>query len=395
METNTRLDLRLFAIGLMTFAMPAPPSAQSADALPRRAALGVALAVDDAGAVVFGTVPAGSAAAAAGALPGDVIAALDGVPITTTAQVQALVGAHRGGEALAIDVERNGEPKRLRATLQPFGVDRLANATFTYAHVALDDGTRLRTIVSTPTDTALPAPAVLLLQGGGCGSIDVPMAGSAGPNSLVHAIAAAGFVTMRVDKPGTGDSEGPPCAETGYLEELGGYRAALRALLANPAVDAEQIFLVGMSLGGFFAPIVARDAPIAGIAVYGTIAFEPTPYPGRSERFFREIADADILEAWRNTESRVLALHGSYDETTTAADHAKIAAIVNAAHAGLAEHRELDGLDHGGTRYATLEGSRGNVGGGESVGDVNDAVIAFLRATVQSAAREGPTRNAR
>ena len=40
---------------------------------------------------------------------------------------------------------------------------------------------------------------------------------------------------MRVDKPGAGDSEGPPCAEIGYREELAGYRAALRALLANPA----------------------------------------------------------------------------------------------------------------------------------------------------------------
>jgi dienelactone hydrolase len=222
---------------------------------------------------------------------------------------------------------------------------------------------------------------VLLLQGGGCGSIDVPQAGSTGPNALIHAIAAQGFVTMRVDKPGTGDSEGPPCPETGYREELAGYRAALQELVANPAVDPDRVFLLGLSLGGFFAPIIAQDVKLAGISVYGTIAFTPTPYPGRSERFFREIAEVDdILELWARVDTRVQALHGTYDATTTASDHAKIAAAVNAATPGLAEHRELEGLDHGATRQPSLAAGARNPGGGEQVTDLEDAVLEFLRA---------------
>ncbi|HVJ29643.1 MAG TPA: alpha/beta fold hydrolase, partial [Gammaproteobacteria bacterium] len=256
----------------------------------------------------------------------------------------------------------------------------LPNTTFSYGHVALDDGVRLRTIVSTPTRATGRAPAVLLLQGGGCSSIDVPQAGSTGPSALIHAIAAQGFVTMRVDKPGAGDSEGPPCAEIGYREELAGYRAALRALEANPAVDPDRVFLLGLSLGGFFAPIIAQDAEIAGISVYGTIAFTPTPYPGRSERFFREIAEVDdILERWAQVDARVQVLHGTYDATTTASDNAKIAAAVNSAHPGLAEHRELDGLDHGATRQPSLEAGARNPGRGEQVTDLQDAVLEFLR----------------
>ena len=378
---NTQRDIASGAVALALLAASTVGWSQASDELPRRAALGVALALNDAGAVIVTGVADGSAAGAASIAVGDVIAALDGTPITTTAQVQSMVGAHRGGDMLAIDVERGGARSRLLATLQPFPSERLPNTAFSYGHVTIADGTRLRTILSTPTNASARAPAVLFLQGGGCSSIDVPQAGSTGPNALIHAIAAQGFVTMRVDKPGAGDSEGPPCAEIGFREELAGYRAALRALEANPAVDADRVFLLGLSLGGFFAPIIAQDAKIEGISVYGTIAFTPTTYPGRSERFFREIAEIDdILELWEQVEARVLLLHGTYDATTTASDHAKIAAAVNSAHPGLAEHRELEGLDHGATRQPSLEAGARNPGGGEQVTDLQDAVLEFLRA---------------
>lgn len=224
-----------------------------------------------------------------------------------------------------------------------------------------------------------PAPVVFFLQGGGCSSIDVPFApANVWPLALINAIATRGFVTMRVDKPGAGESEGPPCAEGGFREELAGYRAALRALLANPAVDPHRIFLFGDSLGGFIAPLLAKETRVAGISAYGTIAFTPTAYPGRSEVFFREIADVDILAAWAAVDGRAQLLHGTYDEVTTASDHAKIAAIVNGTHPGLAEHRELEGVDHCGTRHATREASRNNCGGGKQTPELIDAVLEFI-----------------
>jgi len=224
-----------------------------------------------------------------------------------------------------------------------------------------------------------PAPAVLFLQGGGCSSIDVPgLSASTNPYALIAAIASRGFVTMRVDKPGAGDSEGPPCAETGFREELAGYQSALRALLADPAVDKNRVFLIGLSLGGFFAPLLAREVPVTGISAYGTIAFTPTAYPGRSERFFREIAVVDILAAWAAVDARVQLLHGTYDAVTTASDHAKIAAIVNGVHPGRAEHREFEGLDHCLTRQKTPEAGRDNCGGGEATTSWNDAVLEFI-----------------
>jgi pimeloyl-ACP methyl ester carboxylesterase len=367
------------ATAVLSFsAAPAWPQA-SGGPLPRRAALGVTLAVDAAGAVVVSAVSAGSAGAVAGVVPGDAIAALDGTPVTSIVQAQSLIGRHRGGDSLVIDVARSGEKKRLVAVLQSFAHESLPNTTFDYGHVTLADGIRLRTIVSRPMNAERPAPAVLFLQGGGCSSIDVPWAaGSPGPLVLIYAIASRGFVTMRVDKPGAGDSEGPPCEETGFREELAGYQTALRALVADPAVDKSRVFLIGLSLGGFFAPLLARDVPVAGISAYGTIAFTPTAYPGRSARFFREIAVIDILAAWAAVDTRVLMLHGTYDAVSSASDHATIAAIVNGAHPGRAEHREFEGLDHCETRQKTPEAGRDKCGGGEVTTVVNDAVLEFI-----------------
>jgi dienelactone hydrolase len=347
--------------------------------LPRRAALGVTLATDAFGAVVVSAVSAGSAGGEAGVVPGDAIAALDGTPVTSMAQVQSLVGRHRGGDSLVIDVARGGERRHLVAVLQSFAHESLANTTFEYGHVTLPDGIRLRTIVSRPMKADRPAPAVLFLQGGGCSSIDVPWAdGSTGPLGLLYAIASRGFVTMRVDKPGAGDSEGPPCAESGFRDELAGYQMALRALRADPAVDKNRVFLIGLSLGGFFAPLLARDGTVAGISAYGTVAFTPTPYPGRSERFFREIAGVDILAAWAAVDARVQMLHGTFDAVSTASDHSKIAAIVNGVRSGRAEHREFEGLDHCETRQETLEAGRDHCGGGEATTAVRDAVLEFI-----------------
>ena len=66
--------------------------------------------------------------------------------------------------------------------------------------------------------------------------------------------------TMRLDKPGMGDSEGD-CRETDFDTELSGYRAAFAALKAHPRVDPARIGLLGISNGGGFAPLVAQGAP--------------------------------------------------------------------------------------------------------------------------------------
>ena len=94
--------------------------------------------------------------------------------------------------------------------LKPLLQETLAGAEMEYGSVVAS-GARLRTIVSIPANLVGRAPAVLLVAGGGCGSIDTPLSPDVAQPGLVRVIGMNGFVTMRVDKSGMGDSEGPPC----------------------------------------------------------------------------------------------------------------------------------------------------------------------------------------
>jgi len=354
-------------------------SDREADPLPRRGALGVALGVDNAGAVLVTSVQDASTAAEIGIMAKDVIQAIDGVIVRTPADVIAAVRTHVRGRNIAIDFVRHDSPQHREGMLKPLMQEKLAGAEMEYGSVPVI-GARLRTIVSIPSNLAGRAPAVLLVQGGGCGSIDTPQSPDIAQPGLMRVIGMNGFVTMRVDKSGTGDSEGPPCDSIGYEEELAGYRAALRALKAHRAVDPKRVFLLGLSLGGVFAPVLANESAVAGIVAYGTLASAPPTYPGRSERFFREFAAVDIPAAWAKVDARVLVMHGTYDEGTTADAHDKIARIVNAEHPGRAEHRELDRLDHCWSRHETLEASREHCGMGVETTDLSAATLAFLNA---------------
>lgn len=347
--------------------------------LPRRGWFGVALAPRDGEVLVTSVVP-GSSAAGNGIERGDIIRAIDDQPMRTPADVVSAIGRHAAGSTAVIEVSRDGVQMRRLVLIKTFPVETLPRASFEYGFVRLADGTRLRTIMSTPNQPRGPFPAVMFLQGGGCESIDSALAPEVGPNELIHRIAAEGYVTMRVEKSGVGDSEGPPCATIGYRQELEGYQAALAALRRHSQVDANRVFLVGLSLGGVFAPTLAAQTPIRGVVVYGTLATAPSPYPGRSPRFFTEFADVDVPAAWSVVDTPTLALHGEFDESTEMRSHTRIAELVNAKHPGTAAARELEGLDHCWTEHSTMDESRGHCGAGRQVSTLTDAVVAFLRA---------------
>ena len=346
--------------------------------LPRRAWLGVSLAPHAHGAAVT-AVAAGSTADAAGFRSGDVITAVGGAVVRLPQDVMTAMSRQAAGDNVSLAFVRDGGAMQRRVVLRPYPRESLPNVSFDYGSVRLDDGARLRTIISVPEGRGGRVPAVMLLQGGGCGSVDMPFVPDAGQHGLLRAVAGQGYVTMRVEKSGVGDSSGPPCDVIGYEQELAGYRAALDAVRRHPAVDPSRIYLLGISLGGVFAPVLARESSVRGIVVYGTIAFAPTPYPGRSERFFKEIASLDVPAAWAAIDARVLALHGSYDETTSVADHARIAEVVNARRSGRAVHRELEGLDHCWSWHPTVAASKGNCGNGQATTALRDGVLAFLR----------------
>jgi dienelactone hydrolase len=375
------VHLALAVFGIVLIAVTTHSQSEVDDSLPRRAYLGVSLEKADKGVRIFQVTP-GSAAAAAGIAVGDVIEAIDDRAVNAPEAVIAAVGKHKSGESVKIDLLGSGGGRRaIQAILKPYVVEQMANASVRYGSVVALPGVRLRTILSVPAGAPNTRfPAVLLIQGGGCGSIDAPFNSSLAQPGLMHSIGSQGFVTMRVEKSGVGDSEGPPCDSIGFAEELAGYRAALKALRSDPAVDPQRIYLIGISLGGVFAPLVAAETKVAGISVYGTSSLPPPPYPGRSARFFEEFSTVDVAGAWARSATRVQVLHGEYDtnDYVNRGSHEQIAKIVNS-NGGSAQFRELQGLDHCWSRHASLEASIDKCGQGEATSALVDAILAFLR----------------
>src|SRR5882672_12765103 len=74
----------------------------------------------------------------------------------------------------------------------------------------------------------------------------------------------SGYATVRMDKPGVGESQGTPCSKADYQGELEGYQAAFDSMKKYDFIDTNQIFVVGLSNGGGVGPLVSRDHHVAG-----------------------------------------------------------------------------------------------------------------------------------
>ena len=358
-------------------------------------------------------------AAEAGFKPGDVILSLKGSKVAGVAPFLEQVAALHTGDTVAVVMVREGEKTTKQVTMREKPRETSDDYDITYGHIT-SRGSRLRTIVTRPKAPGRH-PAVLLLQGYGCGSIDNPMGRPDQLAWLARDLTLHGYVVMRVDRHGSGDSEGPPCRDIDLETELGGYRQALKALKGFPFVDAGNVFLFGYSLGGITAPLVAMDEPVKGIAFYGTgsktwyeavleqrrfvMAMNGTApaevdrqmnrwarlftylflekmrpaevaekHPdlrdllkvqgaegdyinGRHYRFHHQLAERSIDGAWAKVDAEVLALWGKSDWICAGYFDERIAQIVNQAHPGRATFVALDGIDHAFFRVPSPEAS--------------------------------------
>src|SRR6059036_2203173 len=143
------------------------------------------------------------------------------------------------------------------------------NTDVIYDSVTTPDGRRLRTIITKPRHAEGKLPVIFVAGWLSCDSVEAP-AGTKDESGLVFRGLAQlpEFVLFRMDKPGVGDSEGV-CSETDFDSELAGYRAAFRVLKNYDFIDTKRIYVLGISNGGGFAPLVPEsDAEQAQVRGY-------------------------------------------------------------------------------------------------------------------------------
>ena len=124
-----------------------------------------------------------------------------------------------------------------------------------YDSVAGRAGERLRTIMTRPREAKGKLPVIFVAGWLSCDSVEAPADTKDATGIVFRALAQMpGFCLFRMDKQGVGDSEGD-CAQNDFEAELAGYRAAFRALGKYDFVDSNQVYILGISNGGGFAPL--------------------------------------------------------------------------------------------------------------------------------------------
>lgn len=393
------------------------------DLLARRGALGVAfsplppdqaqkLGLQPGQGVIAQTPINGLTAQIAGIKAGDIITQLNSNPVSAS-MIGAWVRETPAGTKITFSIIREGKAVELSSKLTERPRDPgNKNYEVIYSHI-VSNGQMMRTIVTKPRKSG-KYPGFFFIQGFSPVSYDYVLETSTGDvatldGPLLKEFANSGFVTIRVEKPGVGDSQGGPFPQLDYTTELDIYRKTLIQLKARDDVDQNNIFIFGHSMGGAFGPMIATENPVKGIAVYGvaartwyeylldTIRYQgilagdtyesadetvrqsaklvnrifgegqspeefkkqfPELAPltdslipgglfnGKSLDFWRQLAQTNFASYWAKCGAYTLAVRGETDFVTYDADHKLIADIVNKARPGTAEFLIAKRSDH-------------------------------------------------
>jgi hypothetical protein len=398
-------------IVLMAPVLPLTVGAQVLDAaLPRRVQLGASLGAvpesllaigSPAGAAVLGVI-AGSAAAGAGIQPGDIVVRIDRDTVRSVPEALSLLRPLTGSRRITVTLLRSRERLAIEVPLRERPKESSNEFTIDYRSVVARGG-RHRVLIAHPND-GRPHPAVLLIGGIGCYSIDAP-SGPLAYRDLAYHLTRRGYTTVRVEKLGIGDSDGASCLGPDLETEIDGYRQALIAMKTYPSVDSSRVFLFGHSIGGLEAPLLAGEGPplprIRGVAVLSTAGvswyeyelanlrrqlelqdFPPDSieafvrakticgyhflvekqshdtvvshdsacarllgYPA-SDAYMHSVADLAPSLLWKKVTASALIMYGSSDFVTSRVEHLQLTDYINAMHPGGARYADIAETDH-------------------------------------------------
>lgn len=387
------------AVGFTLLTVLASIRCVTADDLPRRPVLGAAVVANPSGVRVTAVSP-GSPAESAGLRPDDVITSFAVQPVSTPADFVAAVRATPVAQPKPVEILRAGAAQTLLVTLISAPKESDPNVDTIYSSITVD-GTLRRTLTTLPRGAQGKLPAVLIVGGIGCFTVDNPNDPYDAYRYLAHDLARSGIVAMRLEKSGVGDSQGAPCFDTDYNAESRSYKVALQVLQSGSHVDPKRIFLFGHSIGTLISPRLALEIPVAGIIFsegVGRNWFEyelwnlrrqaelagdtPTevdatlqtkevcmhrllierqnesdierdtpdckdyvPYPVTNV-YMQQVAALNVAEPWAHIAVPVLAIYGTGDFVTAEADHRRIVSMVNANHPGSAALHTIEGMDH-------------------------------------------------
>jgi pimeloyl-ACP methyl ester carboxylesterase len=286
--------------------------------------------------------------------------------------------------------------------------EQFRKAEITYDWVTNPHGQKIRTFVTRPRSASGKVPVIFFVGWLSCDSVEYPNGETDGFGAIFwRLIEQSSFATVRMDKPGVGESQGD-CAKTEFQPELDSYRAAFDSIFKYPFVNQNAIFVIGLSNGGGTSPLTVGQHPVRGLIAassWGRTWYEhmlenerlrltgnkklsaadvndsvkaftdfyslylmhrmkpgeiiaqhpewktlwydaPDGQYGRPAAFYQQLQDLNLGKVWQDVNAPVLVIHGSADTIMSQADSRAIADIVNRAHPERASYVEIGNANH-------------------------------------------------
>lgn len=165
-----------------------------------------------------------------------------------------------------------------------------------------------------------PFPAVVLISGSGPQNRDEEILGHRPFFILSDHLVRQGIAVLRMDDRGVGESEGDhgTAVNRDFIEDA---QCASEYLRTRPETDAQQIGLIGHSLGGVLAPFVAQETDISFMVLLAAPGLKGIDFMTHRDRFFLEFAGLQLpiarvetsTKRWKEI-NRVLMSELSQDE---------------------------------------------------------------------------------
>ncbi len=237
---------------------------------PRKALIGL-LAKPAANGIVADSILPNSSFAALAIQKGDIITGINGNNINSMESYGKSVSGIRAGERITVVFTRNGKLSQASAiaVMRPYEQSVIADVQYDW--VKFRNG-YLRAITRKPKGKE-KCPAILLIPGYGCGSIENYMSSYNG--KLLTEWLKAGYAVITIEKSGLGDSYNcVPCSEVDLATDIESFDAGYTYMEQLPFTDKNKLYIWGHSMGGVIAPEVAKRHNPKGVMVFGT-TFRP------------------------------------------------------------------------------------------------------------------------
>jgi pimeloyl-ACP methyl ester carboxylesterase len=413
MKNNKRFTLqKLISLICIIIMMSHPGFTQE---LPRRVFVGIRMekltddmkriiGLPDVKGIMVNEVLPRSTAEKAGFKKGDVLTTINGKSVNSPDEVLSALSGFKNGDKFQYEIIREKKKIKGASAFMSFPSEKYAGLETIYSESKTSIG--LQRIIITKQKSEKRQPVIAFIGGIGCYSLDFPMDSNRSEVQLLNKLSRAGFICARLEKPGMGDNAKhcKPCAEVSFTEETNGYVQAIRTLKMRPDVDSNSIYILGHSMGGVFAPLIAQQTSVKGIIAYGTIgsnfieyiaktrrtiaeAYKMSPeetddlikdfcecssyyfvekmsteeaarknpdckeflsiFDLRSRAYNDELYSYNIPGLWKPFTGKALLLWGESDFVASREDHAIVANSVNYYHKGNAEFLTVPNTDHG------------------------------------------------